>query len=184
MMPSGKFIVRLEQTQHASLQRAAKERDCSLNDLCVQRLTLPSGLEFLPPELAVAAQQLEEIGGRSLVGIVLFGSWARREANDLSDVDILVVLDDAKKITRALYRSWEAKENPGTKVEPHFVALPAAEDRVSGLWAEISLDGLLITDRRFAIQRYLQGVRHLIASGRLVAKKVHGQNYWIHTEVA
>ena len=84
-------------------------------------------------------------------------------------------------INRELYRRWEAVSLAEDRVEPHFVTLPGLDERVSGLWAEVSLDGLIICDRGFAVQRYLRHVRQLIADGRLVPKRMHGQNYWVHT---
>ena len=45
--------------------------------------------------------------GDDLAGVVVYGSFARGESGDRSDVDLLVVLGTGKPITRALYRGWE-----------------------------------------------------------------------------
>jgi predicted nucleotidyltransferase len=183
-LSSGKFIVRMTKVLHSALKREAAAADCSLNELCVNRLRLPSGLESLPSHLADAIGNLTDIAGPSLLGIVVFGSWARQDHNAASDIDVLVVLKPSTKITRDLYRIWEHREPADSKVEPHFVTLPDLNERVTGLWAEVSLDGLVIFDGHLRVQRYLQYARHLIRSGKLVAKRLHGQNYWVHEGVA
>lgn len=42
--------------------------------------------------LGEAVKDLEKIFGEELVGLALFGSWARREAKPDSDVDVFVIL--------------------------------------------------------------------------------------------
>jgi len=63
---------------------------------CIQRGGRPSGLvrrastsNFLLKELRAS---LEDLYGDNLIGIRLFGSYARRQATPDSDVDILLVL--------------------------------------------------------------------------------------------
>ena len=183
-MTSGKFIVRIPKPLHLALKLEATRRGCSQNDLCVSRLALPSAVEALPSHIAKPVHFLAELAGARLAGIVLFGSWARGDNTDASDIDILVILEAGTKISRDLYRDWEAWDSADAQIEPHFVALPTLEERVSGLWAEVSLDGIIVFDRDLTVHRYLQHVRHLIAAGKLTAKRAHGQNYWVHTGVA
>src|SRR5690242_7480871 len=54
------------------------------------RRTLPGSLR---PALAMYASRLRAIFGERLVELRLFGSFARGEANEDSDVDVLVVID-------------------------------------------------------------------------------------------
>ncbi len=119
------------------------------------------------------------------MGILVFGSWARGKARDSSDIDLLIVVNKNKPISRGLYRSWQAvaKDEVG-RCEPHFVHLPQDLKRISGLWAEVAVDGLLVSDAQGEIHKFLIAVRRAIASGQLSAKKVHGQTYWLHSEVA
>ena len=183
-MASGKFLVRLTPSLHTRLKARALALDVSLNDLCSNRLALAGPLESLPARLVGAIGDLGEIAGERLIGLFAFGSWARQDTHDLSDIDILVVLEPGTVVTREYYRRWEENAPENTRIEPHFVTLPHIQARVSGLWAEVSLDGIVIADTNGIVQKYLGRVRHLIASGRLVAKRIHGQNYWIHVEVA
>jgi hypothetical protein len=115
-----------------------------------------------------------------LLGVVLFGSYARGEAGTASDVDLLVVVDQRVPLTRSLYREWDA--GPVTwddrRVEPHFVHLPQPTAVTGGVWAEAALDGIVLFERRMAVSRRLADVRRHVLSGRLVRRMVHGQPYW------
>ena len=177
---SGRFVLRLDPGLHAELHREAAMRGISLNAHCVQRLAVPAGLS---PGLEGAADTVRRAGelmGESLVGIVVFGSWARGETADTSDVDMLIVVDGVIPITRALYRRWD--EEPvawsGRPVDPHFVHLPPERRAPSGLWAEVAIDGIVLHDPRFRLFPRLAAVRRALAEGRLRRRTVHGTGYW------
>ena len=113
-----------------------------------------------------------------------FGSWARGELADTSDIDVLVVVDQDVAITRDLYRRWDEvvirwKDRP---VDPHFVHLVAPHLPSSGLWAEVAIDGLVLFERDLRLSSALAAVRRSMVEGRLRRRVVHGQGYW--TEVA
>lgn len=175
---SGRFLLRIEPRLHALLQRAAGEAALSLNEYCVRKLSTPAGAVEVGPaaELVGRAAALH---GSDLVGVVAFGSWARGEAGPASDVDVLVVLETARPLTRGLYRSWD--EDPLSwndhPVEPHLVHLvqPGA---VGTVWAEAAIDGIVLFERGLRVSRRLSAVRRKIAAGRLVRRTVHGQPYW------
>jgi len=166
---------------HAALREAAREAVLSLNEYCVRKLAHPAR-----PELAAAAgvtARAAEIAGSHLVGIVVFGSWARGAATESSDVDILVVVGAGLPLNRALYRQWdEAPLRWGDhRVEPHFVRLPGPEDRVSGLWAEVALDGVVLFEHGLELSRKLADLRAQIAEGRIVRRRSSGHPYWVTT---
>jgi hypothetical protein len=92
---------------------------------------------------------------------------------------LLVVLREGISIKRGLYRQWEKVEE-NTSVEPSIVALPSLVQPFSGLWAEVSLDGIILFDRSQKIRQYLFRVRQAIANGILRRERTHGQNYWVH----
>ena len=177
---SGRFVLRLDPDLHAELRREAAMRGISLNAYCVQRLAAPASLS---PGFEGAADTVRRAGdlmGESLVGIVVFGSWARGGAAETSDVDILIVVDGAIPITRELYRRWD--EAPvawsGRPVDPHFVHLPPERRTPSGLWAEVAVDGIVLHDPRFRLFPRLAAVRRALAEGRLRRRTVHGTVYW------
>lgn len=183
-MASGKFLLRMDEALHQQLQITAEQSGRSLNELCCLRLQLSSHLENLPSETILAIQTAQMVAGKDLVGIVLFGSWARGVPRDGSDMDLLIVLKTGTPITRSVYRRWEDVA-PDLKIcEPHFVSLPKAEDHITGLWAEMAIDGIVFMEAYQSITKYLSTVRRAMVEGRLIVKRMHGQNYWIHTEVA
>ena len=87
---------------------------------------------------------------------------------------------------RALYRRWD--EQPvawnGRTVEPQFVSLPAEDENLEGLWAEVALDGIIVFERGLKLSLRLVRLRREIAAGRLIRRIVHGQPYWVRNEVA
>ncbi|MFC1661708.1 nucleotidyltransferase domain-containing protein [Gemmatimonadota bacterium] len=115
------------------------------------------------------------------MGILAFGSWAREEHGQGSDIDILIVTDDRFTIDREVYRTWD--EEPftwhGHRVEPHFVHLLRRGDRISGLWAEVAMEGLVFFERGAMVSRRLGEIRRRIMSGEIVLRSIHGQSYWV-----
>jgi len=177
--PSGRFVLRLDPGLHAALRQAARAYGSSLNEYCARRLALPVAGLVGPAGVGVA--RAAALAGESLLGVVAFGSWARGEAGVRSDVDLLVVVERRVEIGRRLYQQWD--EAPvswnGHRVEPHFVHLPEHGARLSGLWAEVATDGLVLFDRGLVVSRLLVAYRHEIMTGRLVRRTVHGQTYWV-----
>ena len=55
---------------------------------------------------------------------------------------------------------------------------------LAGFWAEIALDGTMLYDAEFRVSKHLNQVRREIVAGLITRKVVHGQPYWVHTEVA
>ena len=117
----------------------------------------------------------------ALVGVVVFGSWARGELRASSDIDMLLVAERRVPITRALYRRWDeqpirCEQHP---VEPHFAHLPDGTCLPSGFWAEVATDGRVLVDAQARVSAYLASVREAVASGRLQRRKAHGHPYWV-----
>jgi predicted nucleotidyltransferase len=176
---SGRFVLRIQPGLHAALRAAAQACGMSLNEYCGMKLAQPaeaaSGLEGARAALERAAEVL----GTDLAGLVAFGSWARGEATVTSDVDLLIVVDARRPVTRGLYRDWDREpvvwdDRP---VEPHFVHLPA-NGEAGTIWAEAALDGIVLFERELIVSRTLAAVRRQIADGKLVRRVIHGQPYW------
>lgn len=177
---SGRFLLRIDPGLHAALREAAASAGVSLNEYCARKLASPVGNLASYAGAAAAVARAAELFAEALVGVVVFGSWARGEAAEASDVDLLVVVDERIALTRDLYRTWD--EEPlswdGHAVEPHFVHLPAADETVAGLWAEVALDGVVLFARGYELARCLAQVRREIVAGRIVRRVVHGHAYW------
>ena len=199
-LPSGRFLLRIDPELHALLRDEAEGSGLSLNEYCDRRLP-EEGLPFfdvgpgvgdgigatafhhatLPCVLLGRVQRAVAVTEGHLRGLLVFGSWARKELVEDSDVDLLVVADPDLKVERSLYRRWDASPVrwQGRRVEPHLVHLPGPDDRVTGLWAEAALDGVVLFDPDFSVSRYLVRVRKRILAGTLIRREIHGHPYWV-----
>lgn len=72
-----------------------------------------SVMESLPPDLTVLldrlAADLKGLYGERYRGLVLYGSYARGEADEGSDVDVLLLLEGEVNPARELLRAEEAE---------------------------------------------------------------------------
>lgn len=178
-LPSGRFLLRIEPELHALLRDDADRAGLSLNEYCARKLAAP-GPDVAAPSVATVRKAATVVEGR-LVALLAFGSWARGELASGSDVDILVVVSAEVPVERELYRRWDTSPLrwEGRRVEPHFVHLPGPGERVTGLWAEAAVDGIVLFDPVHALSHHLVGVRRCILAGRLVRREVHGHPYWV-----
>lgn len=177
---SGTFVLRLDPRLHAVLRNEAATAGASLNEWCSRALAAPgaAGLDAAADVVLAVRARL----GEDLLGIVVYGSFARGDLTLDSDIDLLVVLASSVKITRALYREWEdaVPAWEGRQVDLHFVHLPDAARPVSGSWAEAGVCGIVVYDRDLIVSRRLIDIRSRIANGELVRRMAQGQPYWIH----
>lgn len=102
---SGTFVLRLDPALHAVLRKDAATAGASLNEWCGRLLGAPGGAGLGASTEIVMA--IRARFGANLLGIVAYGSFTRGELAVGSDIDLLVVLEDEGKITRALDQPWE-----------------------------------------------------------------------------
>jgi hypothetical protein len=128
-----------------------------------------------------AVERATVVVGGALMGVAVYGSWARGEPMETSDVDVLVVLEASTPITRGLYRQWDREPVrwEGRSVEPHFVHLPPPGQWPTGTWAEVALDGIVLLDRNLVLSRRLVEFRRRVLDGSMKRKEIHGQPYWV-----
>jgi predicted nucleotidyltransferase len=176
--PSGRFVLRIAPPLHAALAESARERGLSLNEHCARSLAraeAETGNAFTE----TVARALEQLGP-AVVAVAVFGSWARGEAGPSSDVDVLIVVAPEVEITRSLYGPWDDVDLSvgGRRVEPHFVQMRGAGDPISGLWAEIALDGAIVYDPDLVLSGELSRIRRAILGGELVHRSAGGRSWW------
>ena len=177
---SGRFLLRVAPQRHARLQSAARRLGVSLNEYCGRRLRVPGPALLLEPGAAASVERPLAQFDSALAGVLVYGSYARGDATSASDVDLLVVVDPAIPLTRALYRDWDAEpvEWQGRHVDPHFIHLPDDRRTAPGAWCEAAIDGVVLYERDGAVTRHLAAIRGDIAAGRLMRRSAHGQPYW------
>lgn len=177
--PSGRFVLRIEPELHAALRQAAQDAGLSLNEYCARKLAAPGNRGAGPFEEAI--RKVSTTFGEQLVGVVAYGSWARDELAEKSDVDLLVVLSPDLAITRELYRAWDAAPLHwgAHPVEPHFVHVPDDDARVTGSWAEVASEGIVLFERGFELSRLLARIRRRILARHLMRRRAQGQPYWV-----
>lgn len=164
------------------LREAARAAGLSLNEYCAR--TLVTGTGPMGPPAFRAVERAGELFGKAVVGVLVYGSWARGEMSQASDVDLLIVLDRDVLITRDLYRDWDDPdlaplEWDSCPVEPHFSHLPDPQERISGLWAEVAIDGLPLFERSFKVSRTLAAIRRRILQGEVERRRTFGHPYWV-----
>jgi hypothetical protein len=176
--PSGRFVLRLPPALHAALAAAARARGLSLNEHCLRSLARAEAATGSGLTEAVA-RALEQLGS-AVVAVAVFGSWARGEMSASSDVDVLIVVSPEVEITRSLYGPWDDGDLmiEGHLVAPHFVRMRGPGEPVSGLWAEIALDGAVVYDPDLSLSRELSRIRRAILGGGLVRRSAGGRSWW------
>jgi len=113
----------------------------------------------------------------SLLGIVLFGSAARGESREDSDIDLLVVLGRERSLSRSLYSLWDERFG-AIKESPHFVHIPVNPGCRLDLARSRSRRYRLF-DRNGVVLRFLGSIRRLIASGDRKRRWAYGHPYWV-----
>lgn len=180
---SGKFVLRIPQSLHKSAKERALRDGISLNEVCNKSIKGYLGRTFdisrqHGDEESEWIDKTKALFKNTLFGVVLFGSAARGEAGELSDIDLLIVLDKKVTLSRKLYTLWDRNTRYGL-VSPHFTHIPATVQAAGSLWLEVAIDGILLyeTDRR--ISKFLAQLRRAIADGKMKRRFAHGHAYWI-----
>lgn len=180
---TGKFVIRMPPSLHATLRRESARRGMSLNKLCVDSIRSSierrGGVPASPTGSDAWLAKARRLWGEDLRGVVLFGSVARGEEREGSDVDLLVVIEDRLPVTRSLYTQWDAEGEADAVLNPHLVHLPADERAAGSLWLEVALDGIVLYDADGALARFLSRLRRAIASGAFESRVANGHRYWI-----
>lgn len=157
----------------------------SLNTYCAERLAdaqvIPTEGDLREPARRIVRRAVLLLGD-GLAGVVVIGSWVRGHAREGSDLDVLIVVEPEVEISRELYRRWDAEPLTweGRSVDAHFVRLPASGRRIPGIWAEASVDGVLLFDRDLSLSLALGELRRRIVAGETTRRTAHGQPYWVH----
>ncbi|MBI5653813.1 MAG: nucleotidyltransferase domain-containing protein [Chloroflexi bacterium] len=129
-----------------------------------------------------AVARLRDALGDNLVGIVLYGSYARGEARADSDIDLLV-------IARGLPAQWYDRQiflhaplDTGEDM-PTILVLGKTptefEEQFPSLYLDIGLDGVILYDQGGYTKRKLARIRQIIQDAGLVRERLNDHNmFW------
>ena len=142
----------LEQLGVAGVDRDGRSNEVQINAARLVQsddpvTTIPQS-EYHDPVREVRDRITEEIG--SDVGIVLFGSVARGDADRASDIDVFVIVEDGRMEAQRLAHSIEeevaSKRFDGDRFEPHIVVetrdSAVTHDRIR----EVLVEGITLHD--------------------------------------
>lgn len=196
-LPSGKFVLRVSPETHARLKKEAAAAGISLNEQCKRLVRSGSASPSPPPHVNRHEEQwsalltgsladlIAQWKDEGLLGIVLFGSVARGQNHDHSDVDLLFVFPEERKVSRDLYHAWDERVAQldwpfAERVSPHFVMLPRNWSQVGSLWYEVAVSGEILWEKKRNIRDLLAKLRGAMAEGKFQRRTAHGQPYWIN----
>jgi len=104
--------------------------------------------DSLKPILAELKQRLTELYGERLSQLILFGSQARGDATEDSDVDVLVVLegevDLATEVKRTSDLRLEYSLEKGLLISPTFISVSRYRENNLPLMIEIQSDAVTL----------------------------------------
>jgi len=66
------------------------------------------GIKDIKEILEEVGEKLKKLYGENLRGIILYGSYARGEATEDSDIDLIILLEDMEDISREWGRCFQS----------------------------------------------------------------------------
>jgi predicted nucleotidyltransferase len=131
--------------------------------------------------LKEACRELAGRFGEKLRGLVLFGSWAREEAGDFSDVDVLVVVDGIPSGRSRRFQLYNIiRKHVGrdvTLIDMDGRELLREDLEVTPLLLNIAYDGVVLYDRDGKLTALLKTVKKLIEKAGLKRYKLKNGSY-------
>jgi hypothetical protein len=137
-------------------------------------------VEEIVERLRKCASELEKMLGDEFLGLVLFGSWARGEAREDSDVDVFVVLKSLKGLEAraAVYRVVSRGVGRAvTLVDARADELFGRELELTPLLLNILVDGIVVYDRTGKLAELAAKARRLVEAEGLVRYRTPDGKY-------
>jgi len=105
-------------------------------------------IENINPMLLDFKSQLIQLYGNELVELILFGSYARNQANENSDIDVLVILKNMTSPYSEIRKMSDIKYNLLEKYEMVLSTVPTSLERYNSmetsLYRTINKEGKVI----------------------------------------
>jgi predicted nucleotidyltransferase len=135
-----------------------------------------------PVYLRQAVDHLLAALGENLMGVVLYGSRARGEAREESDVDLLVI---ARGLPEGWYKRRVFVHRPLKAINDAppilvFAQTPEEfEQHFPSIYLDIGQDGIILYDPQGYIAHRLQRIREITLQAGLVRKRTNGEMNWV-----
>lgn len=128
---------------------------------------------LLQKELTPLVKSLEHGLSEQLWGLVLFGSVARGEAKESSDLDLLLVADGLPEKFMARMRYLRRLLPGELRGAVSFIARTRAEFETGfpSYYLDLALDGVILYDRENYMQQKLTRIRELIQAAGLQRRR-------------
>ena len=137
-------------------------------------------LEGLVAALSEACEDLRELLGEEFIGLALFGSWARGEAGEKSDVDVFVVLRSLRgmDIRSMIYRTIARRVKRAlTLVDVRLDEITGDDVVLTPLLINVVADAVVIWDRGGVLRKFVEKGRALIRKAGLVRYRTPDGKY-------
>jgi predicted nucleotidyltransferase len=139
-----------------------------------------SDRERVIDSLKAASRRLSELLGEEYLGMILFGSWARGEAERDSDVDVLVLLRSVGGLTvrSEIYDVIAGRlRRAVTLLDVRLDEIQREDLELNPLLVNLIADGIIIWDSRGILKRFLEEGRALIREMDLIRYKTPDGKY-------
>jgi predicted nucleotidyltransferase len=136
--------------------------------------------EELIEKLKLCSSVLEEELGGELLGLVLFGSWARGEAREDSDVDVFVLFKSLRGLeARSRVYSILAKcvGRPLTLIDMRASELFRDELELTPLLLNILVDGVVVYDKTSRLHELVVKAREFVEKAGLTRYRTPDGKY-------
>ncbi len=140
-------------------------------------------LNELTNMLRAACKDLETEFGNEFLGLMLFGSWARGEANERSDVDVLILFNTLRGF-EVRVRAYEVLRR---FVDRDITLIDMRRHELSGrltaLAINIAWDGIVICDKYGDLTRFKDSVIKFVKDEGLVRYRTADGKYgWVRAD--
>jgi predicted nucleotidyltransferase len=118
------------------------------SDAAASPLWRPRGREEIQPLLRELKGALEDLYGERLAKLVLYGSFARGDATDASDIDVLVVLrgevEKMREIDQLVDHTYPMLLKHGELISAHPVSERAYRERRTPFLMNVRREGVRV----------------------------------------